>query len=88
MIARDKLNEFFMDNKHHEAEAFVATLPDSDAETWYLRGKVKSRLGNITAAISCYSKALEINSSFDEARAMLEMSKSILIFRDPNLYNH
>ena len=71
-----------------KAFEFVSKLPEGEAETWYLRGKVYSRKGNMQEALSCFNKAVAIDPKHEEAAVMIEISTSIYSFKDPNLFNH
>lgn len=71
-----------------KAFEFVVKLPESEAETWYLRGKVYSRKGEMKEALSCFNKAVNIDPKHEEAAVMIEISQSIYSFKDPNLLNH
>ncbi len=88
MSSRDLVFNLIDNQEVDKAFEFVSKLSDSDAETWYLRGKVFSRVGKLQEAFSCYNKALAIDSTHEEAAVMLELSKSIYSFKDPNLFNH
>jgi len=71
-----------------KAFEFVSKLPESEAETWYLRGKVYSRKGNMQEALSCFNRAVALDPMHEEAAVMIEISTSIYSFKDPNLFNH
>ncbi len=84
----DKLMLLIDEQDLDGALRFVSELPDSNAETWYLRGKVYSRMGNMSEAMSSYYKALEVDPNYEEARVMIDISQRIYSFKDPNLFNH
>lgn len=78
-------------NKLDEAESLIEQelrIDPSNANLWFCKGKLAGKRGNLSLAVNCYSKTLELDSSHAEARVMIEMTNSIYSFRDPNLFNH
>lgn len=63
------------------------SLPDTEANTWLIRGRIHSRQGNMAEALSCYHHALHIDPDCGEARTLIEMANAIFDFRDPSLLN-
>ena len=88
MNNRDLVQGLIEKQEIDKALEFVTNLPDNEAETWYLKGKVFSRKGDMKAALSCFNKAVAIDPKHEEATVMIEISTSIYSFKDPNLFNH
>ncbi len=88
MNNRDLVQGLIENQEIEKAFEFVGKLPDCDAETWYLKGKVYSRKGDMKEALSCFNKAVAIDAKHEEAAVMIEISTSIYSFKDPNLFNH
>lgn len=83
----DDLSKFFADDNLDGARAYVDGLPQNVAHTWFLRGRLLSRLGDMSGALSCYHKAVDLDPNCQEALSMIEFSNGIYEFRDPNLLN-
>lgn len=88
MGSRDIVLSLIENQEFDKAYEFVSKLTESDAETWYLKGKVFSRKGDMKEALSCFNKAVAIDPKHEEAAVMIEISTSIYSFKDPNLFNH
>ena len=88
MSSRDIVLSLIENQEIDKAYDFVSNLPESEAETWYLKGKVYSRKGDMKGALSCFNKAVAIDPKHEEAAVMIEISTSIYSFKDPNLFNH
>jgi tetratricopeptide (TPR) repeat protein len=88
MGSRDVVLSLIESQEVDKALDFVSKLPESEAETWYLKGKVYSRKGDMKGALSCFNKAVAIDPKHEEAAVMIEISTSIYSFKDPNLFNH
>lgn len=88
MINRDFVLSLIENQEIDKAFEFVSNLTESDAETWYLKGKVFSRKGDMKEALSCFNKAVAIDPKHEEAAVMIEISTRIYSFKDPNLFNH
>ncbi len=58
-----------------------------DYEAYFLRGKLNRQKGQIARAINDFAIAYELNPSSAEAEVALDMAKSIISFRNPDLYN-
>ncbi|MDD2277477.1 MAG: tetratricopeptide repeat protein [Bacteroidales bacterium] len=58
-----------------------------NAEAYFYRGKTHWQNGNLTAAMSDFSKTLSINPLHNQATVSLEMVKNIMGFRNPDLLN-
>lgn len=85
---RDKIQKLIESHDLDGAMRAVNELPVADAQTWYLKGKVYSRMGSMHEAMSSYYKALEIDPNYEEARVMIDIAQRIYSFKDPNLFNH
>lgn len=85
---RNEILELIENHDLDGAMRGVNELPCTDAETWYLKGKVYSRMGSMHEALSCYYKALDIDPDYEEVRVMIDISQRIYSFKDPNLFNH
>lgn len=59
-----------------------------NAEAFYNRGRVFRLKGNYIAAINDFEKVLEINPDRKDAAVAIDMMKSIISFRNPDLMNH
>lgn len=88
MSSRDIVLSLIENQEIDKALDFVIKLPESEAETWYLKGKVYSRKGDMKEALSCFNKAVAIDPKHEEAAVMIEISTRIYSFKDPNLFNH
>ncbi len=88
MGSRDIVLSLIESQEIDKALDFVSKLPESEAETWYLKGKVYSRKGDMKGALSCFNKAIDIDPKHEEAAVMIEISTRIYSFKDPNLFNH
>lgn len=88
MNNRDLVQGLIEKQEIDKALEFVTNLPDNEAETWYLKGKVFSRKGDMKGALSCFNKAVAIDPKHEEAAVMIEISTRIYSFKDPNLFNH
>ncbi len=88
MDSRTVISGFIDKGEMDKAIEFVDELPLSDAETWYLKGKIFSRMGKLHEALSCYNNALTIDPGHEEAQVMIDLSQRIYAFKDPNRYNH
>lgn len=83
----DELQVYFDTNDLQGAQKYIDALPQDNAHTQFLLGKLKSRQGDMSGALSCYHKAINLDANCLEARTMIEMSNKIYDFRDPNLLN-
>ncbi|MGE0079114.1 MAG: tetratricopeptide repeat protein [Bacteroidales bacterium] len=88
MSSRDDISRLIENQELDKALELVSGFPEQEADTWYLKGKVYSRMGKMSEALSCYIKALDIDPNHGEAAAMIELSNRIYSFKDPNRYNH
>ncbi|MBQ9470427.1 MAG: hypothetical protein IJU72_05685 [Bacteroidales bacterium] len=83
----DTIKQLIERNELDTAMHHALALPDTEAQTWLVRGRIHSRRGNMSEALSCYSRALHIDPACGEARALIEMASAIFDFRDPSLLN-
>lgn len=88
MNSRQRVEHLIDAGRYDEAAAEAENLPETDATTWFVRGRIYSRQGNRSKAYSCFNRAIDIDPDFEEARVMAELHGSIFSFKDPNLYNH
>lgn len=88
MSNRDLVLNLIENQEIDKAFDFVSKLPESEAETWYLKGKIFSRKGDMKEALSCFNKAVTIDPKHEEAAVMIEISNRIYSFKDPNMFNH
>lgn len=58
-----------------------------DYEAYFLRGKLYRQKGQIAQAINDFALSLELNPNFTEVQVALDMARSIVSFRNPDLYN-
>ncbi|GEM_PF-684398 len=87
----DTIQHLLTTNQLDEAENLIEQgllVDPANANLWFCKGKLAGKRGNLSLAVNCYSKTLELDSSHAEARVMIEMANSIYSFRDPNLFNH
>lgn len=83
----DELKHFLELNDSLGAQVYVDALPQNNAHTWYLKGRLKAHTGDMAGALSCYRRAVEIDPNSKEAITMIEICNSIYDFHDPNLHN-
>lgn len=83
----NKFKQLIDSNDFMAAAEYLDTLSAADAQTWVMRGKLQSRSGNMSEALSCYHQALHLDPNCGEARTLIEMANAIYDFRDPNLLN-
>lgn len=83
----EKFKQLLDSNNLQDAADYLQTLPDTAAQTWLMRGRLRSRSGDMSGALSCYHRALHIDPNCGEARTLIEMSNAIFDFRDPELLN-
>lgn len=53
----NELQKYFDIDDLEGAQVYIDTLPQDSAHTWFLRGKLTSRQGNMSGALSCYHQA-------------------------------
>lgn len=89
MVELQKIEALFSDNKIDEAiEALTANIEDDpNCSQWYfLRGRALWRLGQKGKAISDYEQAVALDPD-SPAKHALEMTRDIMDFFNPDLYN-
>lgn len=89
MSKEENIDDLIKNNRLGEAalalEGLIATDP-SDAEAWYLRGKVAWRMGERSRAVTCYEHAAGLDSS-SPAVIALEQARDIEAFFNHDLLN-
>lgn len=80
LIEHNKIDEALKSLDNH-----VAMHPE-DAEGWYLRGKVRWRLGDQSGALSDYGHAADLNPE-GPGKTALEHTRAIVDFFNPDLLN-
>jgi len=81
LISSDLLDEALL-----AVNSAIGDNPD-EGRLYFLAGKIHSRLGNRSAAISAYSKAVELNPDDKASQTALEMARGIEDFFNPDLLN-
>jgi len=72
--------------EHHLTQAIEEDKRNPDA--FYNRGRVYRLKGDYIAAINDFEKVLKIDPDRNDAAVAIDMMKSIISFRNPDLMNH
>ncbi len=83
------MNQLIKEGRLAEAASELDTMIETgndDAMTWYLRGKIWWKTGNIGKAMSCYSRSVALDPK-SPARHALSQARDIADFFNPDLLN-
>ncbi len=61
-------------------------MPYATANDWYEKGNRRRQKGNLSGAMECYLRAVEMDANSPAATA-LQMLQDIYAFRNTDLYN-
>lgn len=85
------IDNLIRENKYAEALSYLDKLIDdemecSDAELFFMRGKIRWKLEDRAGAITDYEHACAIDSNSPASKA-LEISRNIMDFFNPDIFN-
>lgn len=86
MNKKDKVKEYFEENRLDEAVALLSSMGESDAWVLFMLGRIAWKRGDKAGAISLYEQAVDVDPA-SEAAVALEQARNIMNFFNKDLLN-
>lgn len=86
MTDKEQIRDLIASGKLAEATAMLSAMPDDDAWTAYMLGRIAWKQGRKGDAITLYERAKSLDPA-SEAVIALEQAREIMNFYNTDLYN-